>query len=309
MSRDAEPLATVVVPSYNHRHYLRETLEGIIDQTYERLEVVVVDDGSTDGSDRLLRAWADSPRVRSRFVRVVIVSRERNLGAHATLNEGVTAGRGRNVFLINSDDRFAPERVETLTAVLNDAELSLAFSGVRFIDHVGAAFQGESFLRHEAEVSWILSQLPTTGFGFLHYQWSVSTGNLAFTRSLFDSLAGFTDLKYCHDWDFVLRAALKTEPVYVDQQLYDYRVHPGNTFASLAHLSEPETEAVIRRFWTMANLERFMKFYAPTKYNWPEVFELVRDRVATKHLLVALDALHPRYVARRTGTATTGNKS
>jgi hypothetical protein len=80
----------------------------------------------------------------------------------------------------------------------------------------------------------------------------VSTGNLFFSRSLWESLGGFRDLRYNHDWDFALRALWREEPVFVRDYLYRYRLHGGNTIAESATKPREEAEALMNEHLALA---------------------------------------------------------
>src|SRR5215470_8388474 len=103
------PRVSVLLPTYNRAHYLAEAIQSALDQTYADLEVVVVDDGSTDNSAELVRRFAD-PRVR--------LFRQENRGISAALNTAFRAARGRYIAILNSDGRWLPELLAEEVAVL-----------------------------------------------------------------------------------------------------------------------------------------------------------------------------------------------
>ena len=98
------PLVSVVLPVYNPGRYLRECMDSLVAQTYPRLEVVVVDDGSTDESDEVIRSYADV------FDCMVHVRRE-NRGLVATLNEAIGRARGDLIARMDADDIAHPRRL------------------------------------------------------------------------------------------------------------------------------------------------------------------------------------------------------
>lgn len=80
----------------------------------------------------------------------------------------------------------------------------------------------------------------TMGFQLLQDNITVSTGNLFFSRSIYEKVGSFKDLKLAHDYDFALRALLISEPIYIHEKLYYYRLHGTNTLHQVAHLTEIE---------------------------------------------------------------------
>ena len=89
---------------------------------------------------------------------------------------------------------------------------------------------------------------PTNGYALLKNQIAIMTGNFAFSRKLYEKLSGFRHYRYVHDWDFILRALFYTEPCYLREPLYSYRIHGDNTFKSLAGVEAYETGDVMRNF-------------------------------------------------------------
>ena len=105
------PLATVVIPTWERAALVQEAVESALAQTVPEIEVVVVDDGSTDGTAEALAArYGGDPRVR--------VLRQANGGTASARNAGIRAARGRHVALLDSDDLFLPHHVATLVAAL-----------------------------------------------------------------------------------------------------------------------------------------------------------------------------------------------
>jgi hypothetical protein len=101
----------------------------------------------------------------------------------------------------------------------------------------------------------------------------VSTGNLVFSRKLYESIGPFAPLRYCHDWDFLLRALVETEPLFVPLPLYRYRLHSANSFRTLGAEADRETEQVLRRYFDAMRAGGFENEWAPSPEQWPGYFE------------------------------------
>jgi hypothetical protein len=95
---------TVVVPLYNHERYIEQTLQSVLSQTMPAHEIIVIDDGSTDGSA------ARVDRLRERHPQIALWSRE-NGGAHSAINAGIERATGDLVAILNSDDIYHPDRL------------------------------------------------------------------------------------------------------------------------------------------------------------------------------------------------------
>lgn len=112
------PLVTVILPAYNAAPFLAEAIESITTQTYENLQIVVVDDGSTDSTPQICREAANADR------RIEIVTR-RNGGLSAARNSGLDRCRGRYVMFCDADDRLYPAAVSTLIKGVESAPIAV----------------------------------------------------------------------------------------------------------------------------------------------------------------------------------------
>jgi glycosyltransferase involved in cell wall biosynthesis len=262
---DRTPRVAVVVPAYNHERYVADALESVYAQTYRHIEIVVVDDGSTDATAEVARrALARSPLPHR------MIARE-NRGAAATINEGIDAATASFVNVLNSDDVFGPRRIETMVAEVAATGASWGFSAVRFIDAAGADVD----LLHDARaypLACAISAIPSgrsVGFALVAANVLVSSGNVFCSRELWRALGGYRDLRYNHDWDFALRALWRDEPVFVREPLYRYRLHAANTIEESATRPREEAHRVMSDYLALASgSEPPPNAWAPSIHAW-----------------------------------------
>ena len=134
-----QPLVSCIVPIWNRRAYLGEALDSVLGQSYRRIELIVVDDGSTDGSDAVAVAYG--PRVR--------LIRQPHAGPATARNTGVAAARGSFVAFLDSDDRWHPEKLERQMACFNDRpSLDLCICRVQNFWEPELAAEAERFRDH-----------------------------------------------------------------------------------------------------------------------------------------------------------------
>ncbi len=121
------PLVTVIIPCYNMEPYLAETLESVIAQTYRNLEILVVDDGSKDGTARVAHEFAArDPRVK--------LLEQPNKGASAARNLGLDHTHGKYIALVDGDDWWLPTKIEKHVAHLEaDPSVGVSFSATQFV--------------------------------------------------------------------------------------------------------------------------------------------------------------------------------
>ncbi len=127
------PHVSVIVPAYNVAATIKETLHSIINQTFEDIEIIVVDDGATDETPQILKTFKDS---RMRVVRQV------NRGLAGARNTGIQLAMGKYIAFCDSDDVWEPEKLELHVIHLNsDSNLGLSFCGSSLIDEHGRFFK------------------------------------------------------------------------------------------------------------------------------------------------------------------------
>ncbi|PCI09803.1 hypothetical protein COB72_05440 [bacterium] len=241
------PRVSVIIPSYNHSRYIAQAIRSVLDQDVDDLELVIVDDGSTDESVAVIRSVFEQYPDRN----TQLIEQE-NHGAHHAIMRGIEASSSPVLSILNSDDYYLPGRFSAMLPEVEAHECALAFSKLELIDD-----QSKPLANDSAWVKWYNESLeyintnPTLGFAFLEANFTVTSGNFVFTRSLYEKLGGFSEHKFVHDWDFLIRSLWHTEPIMIDQELMAYRTHDSNTTELVRSLLEKECDEVIERYRDM----------------------------------------------------------
>jgi glycosyltransferase involved in cell wall biosynthesis len=239
-----EYLVSVVMPAYNHARFVLKALDSVVAQTHPDLEIIVIDDGSKDATGRLLDEYAH------RCLRELTVVHQANAGAHEAINHGLALARGDTIAIMNSDDLYAPARLERLLAAMDAREAALAFSDTRFIDDGGDPVDPDDpYVKQLHRVIEESRKLPDLLYALVYSNIAISTGNFVVRRRLLEKLGGFCAMRVCHDWEFLLAASYETPLVFVDEPLYQYRLHDTNTFSGSRVLASVELEQVLSRFF------------------------------------------------------------
>ncbi len=127
-----EDKISIIIPVYNVENYIAQTVESVRKQTYPEWELLLVDDGSTDGSRRvmeeMLREYPDE--------RIRILEKE-NSGAAKTRNAGLKESRGRYIAYLDADDLWEEEKLEKQLAFMREKEAAFSFTGYEFADSGG----------------------------------------------------------------------------------------------------------------------------------------------------------------------------
>ena len=264
VSGHAGATVSVVLPVYNHERYVGDAIRSVLAQDVPPLELIVIDDGSTDQSASAARQAMEGAAIRCHFL-----ARE-NRGAAATLNQAVQLARGDFIQPLNSDDLLGPGRLSAMLRCVAETGAELAFSAVDCIDAAGSRideFDDPRVFALRCSQSNIADS-ETVGLSFIAANPAVSTGNLFFSRALFDRVGGFQDLRYHHDWDFVLRALWHTEPEYIGKVLYRYRFHERNTISELGPAKREEVDTMMGSFLQEALSRAPTHALAPCVANW-----------------------------------------
>jgi glycosyltransferase involved in cell wall biosynthesis len=226
------PLISIVIPSYNHADYIGVAIDSCLNQSYAHIEVIIVDDGSTDSSVAFLtERYANHDKIELHV--------QQNLGAHQAIANGIALAKGEYIAILGSDDVYHPQRLEILLAEAQqrtDPQRLVLFSDIAFIDHQQAALADHDRVAHYVELCAASRHLPVAE-ALLVGNVSVSTSNFFFHRNVWLAVGALSALRYCHDWDWMLRASETVDCVWVNQPLLQYRVHPHNTLSeAMRHL-------------------------------------------------------------------------
>jgi glycosyltransferase involved in cell wall biosynthesis len=203
------PLVSVVIPCYNSARYLGETIESVLAQTYARVEVIVVDDGSTDATPKIAQSYP---------VQYVY---QTNRGISATRNTGVAHSRGKYVQFLDHDDRLLPRAIEV---------------GVKFLEERPACAMAVGEHRYiQADGTEIgYSHKHTTGHDhyeqLLEHNFIETPCSVLHRRSALE-LTGLFDEKVqgAEDYELYLRTARQSPVITHDVAVAEYRLHEANT--------------------------------------------------------------------------------
>jgi len=188
----APPLVSVLLPIYNTEKYLTESLTSLLEQTYSNLEIIAIDDASTDGSFEILQAFAtQNPQVRA-------FKNESNLGICRTLNHALTLAQGDYIARMDADDIAMEDRIRLQVEFLeSNPDCSLVGVCNLFVDVAGQAMSTGHFPCTYQEVDRVL--LLT----------SPVSHNWVCRLEAYQRLGGYRDMAPVEDYDFLLR--LKSE--------------------------------------------------------------------------------------------------
>ncbi|MEI7036680.1 glycosyltransferase family 2 protein [Fulvimonas yonginensis] len=234
------PLVSILIPAFNHERFVVRCLDSVLEDPWPAKELVVVDDGSTDGTAERIAAWVEAHRgaLPIRFVR------RGNRGVAATLNELATLARGEFLRLGASDDYLLPGGLAAQIAYLHMHPRKDAVVGDSIVVDTDDRRLHGSGMRglHRANKRLYRSDegIRRAVIG----QWAVGGAVAMLRRRALERVGGWTEGLRIDDWDFFLRLAARDALGFIDVRVCAYRVHAGNVSRTrqvptrLLHLAE-----------------------------------------------------------------------
>ena len=205
-----KPLVSIVIASYNMAQYLPLAVKSVLDQTYRNIEVLIVDDGSSDGTCNVVLPYLNDPLVRYLF--------QENKGQAAAKNYGMRESRGEYIAFLDADDLWAPDKLEAqIPLFLTSKAVGVVYSRVLYIDEAGKELQVADNELFRGRVSGPLLIRNFIGFG-----------TSVVKKECFDCLGGFNeDLRMGIDYELWLKLSTQYEFDYIDRPLLYYRLWAG----------------------------------------------------------------------------------
>jgi glycosyltransferase involved in cell wall biosynthesis len=228
------PTVSVIIPTYNRRPQLIAAIESVAKQTYGDWELIVVDDGSRDGTVDAIQPYLADSRVR--------YLPQENAGRSAARNSGARQARGEWLSFLDSDDLYLPATLAAhRSAVSQSPDVSVFFGGYEYVDDEGA---------------WLGERRPwdECGLGLIDLLFNCPglPGSTFIRRDWFERSHGFDSrLNMAEDWDLFLRLAQLGCPMgWTRANVCQYRQHPDNSIRSYAQHRDQSLLALNKVFQT-----------------------------------------------------------
>ncbi|MCL4545319.1 MAG: glycosyltransferase [Chloroflexi bacterium] len=212
-----EPTVSMIVPNYNYSHYVDQALESLLEQSLRSLEVIAIDDASTDDSVEHIRHYTTDPRVR-------MITHQTNCGHIATYNEGISLARGAYIGLLSADDycldsRTLDRQVELFTS---SKRIGLVYSAHILVEENGHTMTA---------IPWANDRVACGLDEFRTLMWSnyIPASGTLLRRTVHDGVGLYdAHLPHAADWDLWLRTVAHHDAGYISQPLWAYRQHERN---------------------------------------------------------------------------------
>ncbi|QWV95849.1 glycosyltransferase [Geomonas nitrogeniifigens] len=201
-------LVSIVTATYNMAQYLPLTVESVLGQTYQNLELIVVDDGSSDDTSEVMARFAAEPRVR--YIRL-----ERNCGQTVAKNRGLSEVKGAFVAFVDADNLWKPNKLERqLPLFVASERTGVVYSDAEYIDGSGAVLPYIERKYHDGDIT---AKLLLSNF--------VNFNSAVVRKEVIDEVGGFDEaLAMGIDWDLWLRISVRYRFRFLPEQTYSYRL-------------------------------------------------------------------------------------
>lgn len=235
-------LVSVIIPAYNHEKYVQETIESIINQTYQNLELIIIDDGSKDSTWQKIQEMKQ--RCEHRFSRVIFETKQ-NEGTCKTLNRLINLSSGEYIYLIASDDIAKDYAIEKEVEFLsNNKDYALVVGDNEIIDGEGnRCYWDENYNniydKSKAKYLTFGDKLKTgrdfdftsEEFGMYHtlYNGNYIPNGYLIRKSIFEKTGLFTTNAPLEDYWLMLQISKYAKMKYLDEILFSYRWHDNNS--------------------------------------------------------------------------------
>ena len=214
-----DPLVSVIIPVYDGAEYVGIALESALSQTYRNLEILVIDDGSTDGTPAILDLYA------ARDARIRVLS-QANSGVARARNRGIAEAHGDFIAPLDADDLWEPTKIDCqVRRILESGERTgFVYSWWVWIDRDGALLDRSPRWMMEGSAFELLLQMNFTG----------NASVPLFRRCCIEEAGGYNenlaaaDAGGCEDWELALRVAERYDVAVVPEILLGYRRHRGS---------------------------------------------------------------------------------
>ena len=231
------PLVTVIIPVYNHENFIQTAIKSIINQTYQNIQLIVIDDGSKDSSyQKVLELKKECEK---RFPKTYFETKE-NEGSKKTFNKLVEKVEGKYIYLIASDDISKPQAIEKEVEFLeNNPDYVLAVGDNEVIDKDG-------ILQDVPTAKETLTKGRNVDFysdDFGNYSTLFFVGNhipngYLVRKEIFDKCGKFTDEAPLEDWWEMLQLSKYGKFKFIDEVLFSYQIHGENTMLRSKHMRQ-----------------------------------------------------------------------
>ena len=225
------PKVSVIIPCYNGAKWISQAVESVLNQTYQEFELIIVDDGSTDNSKKIIDHYLLNGAVR-------YIQHKENKGIPTTRNTGIKASKGQYIAFLDQDDLWLSRKLEEQVKLFEkdkDRKIGLVFTDLLYFDSRGETFEGAWPDRNVAKVLSAKSRRDTLLQLFKENFISTPAAVMIRKKECFEKLGLLNEELYsADDYEFWFRIAGNFKIEYLDKPLVKKRLHENNAYEKYA---------------------------------------------------------------------------
>lgn len=254
MNTNNFPLVSILIPYYNHSHFIRQTLDSIIADTYPNKEIIIINDGSSNPDDFNITSWIDEHQ---NDIAIRYIKRE-NRGISKTFNELTNLAKGKYLMPCASDDYFINSTITARVKLLetNPSKMIVISDNIVVNDHGDILYNSNLFeMRKGRKRNYLNNFLLKRE---LIIRWGLAGPSWLGHKDIFNTIGDLDESLIVEDWDFFLRAAAKNLIIFYDGKVSAYRLHENNTISN----PEKQNRMILDRAQTAKkNIKNFKSPY------------------------------------------------
>jgi len=220
-----KPLVSILIPLYNHAQFIEKTLNSIVEDSYPNKEIIIINDGSTDNSDIVVKKWINKNK---NSIKILYQYRE-NKGLKVTINELISLSKANYIINFSSDDLFINNTITQRIEILekNPNKLMLIADAVVIDNDDNELYRSANFEFHKGiKLNYYNDNSLKNE---ILYNWSVSGPVYLMNKKIFEHIGYYDNEIDLEDWDFAVRAVAKNLILFYDEKVAAYRLHDNNT--------------------------------------------------------------------------------
>ena len=263
------PQLSVIIPCYNGELFISQAIQSVLDQTYQDFEIVITNDGSTDGSLNRIETFDDS--------RIRLYSFDRNRGVAAATNNCVRHARGKYVAILDADNVFLPSKLAAQVEFLEDhPEIGAVFSWVELIDDNAEKLEGTPHLYQT-----LFEQPNRTRQEWLNYFFyrnnCLCHPSAMIRKECYDAVGYYdTRLSQLLDFDLWIRLCAQYEIFILPERLLKFRIHDDDSNLSGQNLSSQsrhdwQASQVLNNYLAISSTEKLLEIFPEASRFGPQL--------------------------------------
>ena len=231
---------SIIMPTFNRRSIIYKSIDSVLNQTFKNLELIIIDDGSTDGTDTFIKNKY-SQLINSNKIKYFKLN---HVGVCAARNYGLKEAKGNMIAYLDSDNQWINTFLETIIKELDlRDEYNCAYCGVNVNNRT---------TNHQYVLSREFNRKKLLKGNF------IDLNSFVHDRSLYDAKGGFDEnLTRLVDWDLIIKYTEKNDPLYIEENLVNYFIDKKYNNISLVESESSNADRIHQKYWHEAYLDEY----------------------------------------------------